>query len=106
MWAIGVARTPIPKNQWPVNTVEVEGTPTHHSVALGRWPVNHFQTEAAVNFRNHNGNRVPAVGAQNGVRKIAIFLGFSTTIPARSFCQNFCECKAIKNSFHANSGQI
>jgi hypothetical protein len=60
MWAIRVAGMPIPKNQWPLDTVEIKGTPSHYSVALGRRPVNHFQIEPAVNFRNNNGSGFPA----------------------------------------------
>ena len=37
-----------------MDTIEIKGTPAPYSVALGRRPVNHFQVDPAVNFRNHN----------------------------------------------------
>src|ERR1700674_5896254 len=103
MWAIGVAGTPIPKDQWPLDTVEIKGAPTHYSVARGRRPVNHFQIEPAVNFRNNNGSGFQPPWPRNGVSKIAISAGRFTNLRGIRRCGNICEKKPVKNSFDANT---
>ena len=97
---------PIPKDQRPSNTVEIKSTPSHYSVARGRRPVNHFQIEPAVNFRNNNGSGFHACGPRKGVCKIAILaraFGIARIIHRR---RNIRETKPVKNSLDANSRQI
>ena len=106
MWAIGVAGTPIPKDQWPMDTVEIKGTPSHYSVALGRRPVNHFQIEPAVNFRNNNGGGFHACRPRNSVCKIAILARVFAVLQRIQRRRNIRETKPVKNSLDANSGQI
>ena len=97
---------PIPKDQWPMDTIEIKSTPSHYSVARGRRPVNHFQIEPAVNFRNNNGSGFHACRPRKGVCKIAILpraFGIARRIQRRG---NICESKPVKNSLDANSRQI
>ena len=94
MWAIGVAGTPIPEDQWPSDTIEIKGTPAHYSVALGRRPVNYFQIEAPANFRNHNGSGFAAAGLRNAVGKITIFACRFTILCCIARVENFVICKA------------
>src|SRR3977135_1617875 len=51
---IRITRTPVPENQWPAEPVEVECVPPCCSFARHRRPVNDFQGEPAVNFRDNN----------------------------------------------------
>src|SRR5271169_6862338 len=106
MWAIGVSRTPVPKNQWPLDAVEVEGTPALYSVARGRRPVNHFQIEPAVNFRNNNGSGFQSPEPRNGVRKIAIWPRRFPALRGNLRSEYACETKPVKNSFHADTRQV
>ena len=106
MWAIGVARTPIPKDQWPLDAVEIKSTPAHYSVARGRRPVNHFQIEAAVNFRNNNGSGFQTARPQNRISKIAIFSRFFAVLGRILCCGNIRETEPVKNSLDANSRKI
>src|ERR1700693_583474 len=106
MWAIGVAGTPIPKDQWPMDTVEIKSTPSHYSVALDRRPVNHFQIEPAVNFRNNNGSGFHACWPRKGVCKIAILWRPFGVVRGIQRRRNIRETKPVKNSLDANSGQI
>jgi hypothetical protein len=106
MWAIGVARTPIPKDQWPLETVEIEGTPAHYSVARGRRPVNHFQIEPAVNFRNNNGRGFQAPWPRNGVSKIVISARRFSVLRGIQRSENIRETKPFKNSFDTNAWEI
>src|ERR1700693_4723051 len=106
MWAIGVAGTPIPKDQWPMDTVEIKGTPSHYSVALGRRPVNHFQIEPAVNFRNHNGSGFQAPWPRNGVSKIVISARRFTVLRGILHGENIRETKPVKNSFDTNPWKV
>ena len=104
MRAVGVTRSPIPEDQWPLDTVEIKGTPIHYSVALGRRPVNHFQVEAALNFRNNNGSGFPSPRLRNTVGEIAVSaccFPFSRGIRSRG---NASEAKPVKNSFDKDSG--
>ena len=106
MWAIGVAGTPIPKDQWPLDTVEIKGTPAHYSVALGRRPVNHFQIEPAVNFRNNNGSGFQALQAAKRCKQNRNFgATFSPSCAVSSAARNIRETKPVKNSLDANSGR-
>jgi len=97
---------PIPKDQWPSDTVEIKSTPAHYSVALGRRPVNHFQIEPAVNFRNNNGSGFQATWPRNGVSKIAISARFFDVLRGIQRCGNIRETKPVKNSLDANSWEI
>src|SRR5260221_5924492 len=106
MWAIGVTRTPIPKDQRPLNTVEIKGTPAHYSVALGRRPVNHFQIEPTVNFRNNNGGGFLATRLRDGVCKIVILACFFPVSRGIRQSENTLETKPVKNSFDADPGQV
>ncbi len=106
MWAIGVARTPVPKDQWPLDTVEIEGTPAHYSVALGRRPVNHFQIEPAVNFRNNNGSGFQAPWPRNGISKIAISARRFTVLLTIQCNKSTGETKPVKNSFDTNPREV
>ena len=106
MWSIGVPRTPVPKDQRPLDTVEIEGTPAHYSVARGRRPVNHFQIEPAVNFRNNNGSAFQAPWPRNGVRKIAILARRFTVLRGIGRSGNTRETKPVKNSFDTNTWKV
>ena len=106
MWAIGVAGTPIPQDQWPLDTVEIQGTPAHYSVAPGWGPVNHFQIEAAVNFRNNNGSQFHALWPRYGVSKIAILARFIAVLRGIQSRENARETQPVKYSFDTNSGEI
>src|SRR5580700_4725633 len=101
MWAIGVSGTPISKDQWPMDTIEIKGTPAEYSVALGRRPVNHFQVDPAVNFRNHNACRIATLRPRNGVSKIEFFPVFIAASRGVSRDGNFGEPKPVKNSLDA-----
>src|SRR5580700_5130279 len=106
MRAVGVASTPIPDDQWPLDAIEIKGTPSHYSVALGRRPVNHFQIEAAVNFRNNNGSGFQAPQPRNAVSKIAIRARRSTVLRGAQCRENTRETKPVKNSFDTNSREV
>ena len=97
---------PISKDQRPLDAVEIKGTPALYSVALGRRPVNHFQIEPAVNFRNDNGRGLRTSWSQNRVRKIAISAHFIAAFRATLRCQNTCETKPVKNSFDTSPREI
>jgi hypothetical protein len=89
-----------------LDTVEIEGTPAHYSVARGRRPVNHFQIEPAVNFRNNNGSGFQAPWPRNGVSKIAISAHRFTVLRGIQHSENTRETEPVKNSFNANSGEV
>jgi hypothetical protein len=65
-----------------MNLVKIQGTPVKYSVAPGRRPVNPFQIEAAVNFRNNNGRRLQRLGARNSVGEV---IARARTIRARCY---------------------
>ena len=98
--------TPIPKDHWPLDTVEIEGTPAHYSVAPSRRPVNHFQIEPAMNFRNNNGSGFQTLWPRNGISKIAILARRFTALWGIGHSKNIREIKPVKNSLNTNSGEI
>src|SRR5271169_4734394 len=98
MRAVGVTRSPIPEDQGPLDAIEIKGTPTHYSVALGWRPVNHFQIEPAVNFRNNNGSGFQAPWSRKGVSKIAIWISFLAVSRGTESAKNTRETKPVKNS--------
>ena len=103
---VGVARTPISEDQWPLDAVEIKGTPTHYSVALARRPVNHFQIDAAVNFRNNNGSGFQWSWPRNGVSKIAISARHCAVLRGIRRCENTRETEPVKNSLDTNPRQV
>jgi hypothetical protein len=106
MWAIGVPRAPIPKDQRPSDAIEIKGTPAHYSVAPGRRPVNHFQIDPAVNFRNNNGSGFQAPRLRNGVGKIAILAHRFNVLLGFRRSESICKTKPVKNSFDANPREV
>jgi hypothetical protein len=89
-----------------LDAVEVKGTPAHYSVALGRRPVNLFQIEPAVNFRNYNGRGLQAPGPQNRICKITILAHFSGAWRGLRRGGNIRKTKPVENSFDADPGEI
>src|SRR5579872_1548038 len=106
MWAIGVSGTPISKDQWPVDTIEIKGTPAHYSVALGCGPVNHFQVDPALNFPNHNAGRIAVFRARNGVRKVESLPDFAAVPRGILRRGNISEPQPVKNSLDTDSRKI
>ena len=85
-----------------MNAIEIKSTPAHYSVALGRRPVNHFQTEAAANFRNNNGSGFQAPWPRNAISKIAISARRFIVLRDIQPSESIRETKPIENAFHAN----
>src|ERR1700752_815420 len=101
MRAVGVARTPVPQDQWPAHTVKIKGTPPRYSVALDRRPVNQFQVEPALNFGNDNRRGLGGTWWRNRVREIELRGGFL----ARS-SGGVRKHEPVENSLDANSGEL
>jgi hypothetical protein len=89
-----------------LDAVEVKGTPAQYSVALRRRPVNHFQIEPAVNFRNYNGRGFRVSWSQNRVREIAISARLNADIRRIQCRRDTCETQPVKNSFDTNPREI
>src|ERR1700752_677025 len=101
MRAVGVARTPVPQDQWPAHTVKIKGTPPRYSVALDRRPVNQFQVEPTLNFGNDNRRGLGGTWWRNRVRETAIL----ERLLAGSF-GGVREHEPVENSLDANSGEL
>src|SRR5579863_10433637 len=106
MRTIGVAGTPISKDQWPLDAIEVKGTPALYSVARGHRPVNPFQIEAAMNFRNDNGRGFLVRGPRNRIGKMTILPRHFAVVRGIQRSGNSRKTKSVENSFDANPREI
>src|SRR4029077_19970552 len=75
-------------------------------VALARRPVNLFQIEPPVNFRNYNGRGLQAPWLQNRVSKLTILPLFSGVWRGFPRGGNIRKTKPVKNSFDTDPGEI
>ena len=87
-----------------MDTIEIKGTPAHYSVARGRRPVNHFQIEPAVNFRNNNGSGFQTLPAAKRCTQNRDFAAcFRRLAQNPTHAATFVKAKPVKNSLDANS---
>ena len=106
MRTVRVAWTPISEDEWPLDAVEIKGTPAQYSVALGRRPVNQFLIDAALNFRNHNGRGFQPPRPRNRVSKITILPRRLTVLHDIHRGEGARETKPVKNSLDANARKV